>query len=87
MYSGKNRKYVSTMYIYIVDALNNGFDINGVPEIEVQLCMIILHVAMLNVKECLRAKRAKKIIRAIPLFRTFLRPCYHCSCVKGGGEE
>ena len=37
-------KYALTIYVYvyIVNALNNGFDINGVPEIEVQLCIVIL---------------------------------------------
>ena len=44
MYSGKNRIEVCVdyIYVYIVAALNNSFDINGVPEIEVQLCIVIL---------------------------------------------
>ena len=71
-------KYASTTYIYIVNGLFNGFDINGVPEIELQLAMYGCIVAMLI--ECERmfaSKASKKNIRAVPLFRTFLWP-YGC---------
>ena len=50
-------KYVSTTYIYIVNGLNNGFDINGVPEIELQLAMYGCIVAMLI--ECERMFESK----------------------------
>ena len=47
-------------YIYIVNGLNNGFDINGVPEIELQLAMYSCIVAMLIECERIFARKASK---------------------------